>query len=648
MPTTYDTFRDALLDTSSVEHKALLDHAKGLVELSRKTMGKHYTTWDIFDAEFRSQKRVDKEDRSAQAKGQPTKMIVPIAFAQVMTFVAFAVMTITQNKRFFELEPTGQQLEPLLRVYESVLERDTKRNQWNAFLVQFFLDAARFSIGVAEVCYKEEYRYIRMAKTETETGAFGVETQKSSNDFQRLPTFVGNKVYPVSPYRFFPDTRLPLTRFQEGEFCGSEDMFSMSSLKSDEGALFNLDKIPKMSDKDYKTRQTVSRIDDMQTSRSQSQEGGTGGDSEQYVKSGSVVITKLALDIIPANFKTGEGDEVLDKTCKFPVRYILWYANDKTIIRFEEAPWLHCQFPYIAAQYLPDQHKTINNGLSEVCDQIANLITWKLNAHVTSQRSSLDSKFIVDPAGIDIKSLESRSPYIFLKRNASQSGVDRYIKQFATVDTTAGVMSDISALQSLLETITGLSGNMQGQYAKGRRSATESQVVTQGASARGKTTLSCMWDAAFQPLGRQLLCNNRQEMDFETFARIVGPIADPSAIQLPELYAMFQGASLEDIACDETYFIFDGTLPSEKAFLAQALQEILVTILSNPEVGAVLGYGPEQVKELFKEVYELRGVTPGRLPAPQPTAAPGTPALPGQPQPQLPAPAATSSPSPSL
>lgn len=627
---------DSAAPSDTIMHDALLKHAKGLIEQSRREMGKFYSTWDYHDQVFRSRRVMDKEDRSANAKGQPSKLIVPLSFSQIMTFVSFAVMTVTQNHRFFELEHEGNK-EPMLKEpLELILERDCRRNKMTSFLVQFYLDFARFWLGCAEVCYKEEYRMMRMPKQETMPGAFGVPNTVESNDFVKVPKFIGNKIYPVSPYRFFPDTRLPLTRFQEGEFCGSEDMFAYAMLKSDTDNLFNLDFIPKMSETEYNNRRQNTRVDvmDFMPSRTQPQGGQDSiGDPTSLVRSGSVVVTKLVCDITPKNFKINDENVLGD--LPFPIRYIIWYANDKTIIRFEEAQYLHGQFPYICAQYLPDQHKTINEGLSSVCDQITNLITWKLNAHITSNKNSLDSKWIVDPAGVDIKSLESRSPYIFLRKNASNTGIDRYIKQFITTDVTAGTMTDVGALKELLETITGISGQMQGQYSDGRRSATQDRVVAQGASARAKTTLGTSWADAMEPLGRQLVANNRQEMDFDTFSKIVGEQNDPAKPSVEELFFAFK-ATPEDIALGEDFFVFDGTLPSEKAFLAQSLQEVLLTVMSNPAIMQVLGYGPEQIRFLFNEMYELRGVTPPSLPDPTPPPQAGQPG--GQAQNVLPIP----------
>lgn len=614
-----EKFIKKLQDKESKEHTALLKLVKSNADLSRKEMAKHYSVWDCHDQVFRSERKIDKEDRAAQAKGQPPKMVVPMTFSQVMTFVSYGVMTLMQNKRFFELEPTGTEDNPLREPFEVILERDTRRNKWTSFLVQFLLDLGRFSIGCAEVCWEESFRNIRVPQTNEVQGPFGAVGTEETFNFQKVPTFVGNRVHPISPYRFLPDTRLPLTRFQEGEFCASEDMWSMSSLKALSSAgLFNLDKIPKMTSDEHTKRHQVSRIDTMET-RSNPNQGGTTGDGgpDGMVKNGTVVVTKMCLDIVPKHFEVDDGEPLGDED--FPIRYICWFANDKTIIRFEEAYYLHGQYPYICAQFLPDQHKTINEGLAGVCEQISTYITFLANAHKAAQANALESKWVVDPAGIDIKTLESRSPYIFMKKNASQTGVDRYIKQFKTEDPTVNAMADISAAKALLEACTGYSGMMQGEHSAGRRSATQDRAVIQGATGRAKTTIASIWDQSMEPLGKQLIANNRQEMDFETFSRILGVQNDSTKPSTEELFSLFKADPVA-IAASEDFFVFDGTLPSEKSFLAQSLQEIFMTLLSNPEVMMALGYGPEHLKSLLDDIYNLRGVTNSRLPAPKPPA----------------------------
>ena len=619
MARSFEEFQKRIKDPDSAEHADLLKHVRSRITTSRTKMSKHYAQWDSLDAVFRSRKPLDREDRNAIDKGQPAKMVVPTVFSQVMTFVSFNIAMLSQNDRFFTFSPTGSEDNPLLEPMEQIIDRDLRRNKWTTFLIQFFLDIGRFGLAAGEVCYLEQYRQIRVAKEETIAGVFGSTETKKTFGYEQVPTFIGNRVYPLSPYRIFPDVSLPLSRYQEGEYFGSEDMFTIASLRDQN--TFSLDKIPKMIKEDFEKRREMSRIDMMDT-RSK----GTGGDGarptdDAYVKSGSVVVTKIVIDIVPKDVKFNDeplGDE------DFPVRYIVWYSNDATIIRFEEAYYLHGQFPYMLAQFLPDQHQLVNESLADLCEQTSSLITWLVNAHVTSIRSSIESKYIVDPAGIDIRSLQSRSPYIFLRKNASQTGVDRYIKQFQTQDNTQNFMQDVSNLKELMENASGFSAAMQGQYSSGRRSATQDRVVSQAGSARGKTTLASIWEEAFAPLGRQLISNNRQEMDMETFARILGNIEN---IEL--LFEGFKSTPL-DIAAAEDFFVFDSTIPSEKAYLAQSMQEILMTMMQNPEVAGILGYGPEQIRVLFNEIYTLRGVSANRLPTPMPPQQVAPPVVPPQ------------------
>lgn len=623
----FDKFREKLKDLKSPEHDALLKHLKGLIDISRKEMAQHYTKWDEHQMVFESKRKTDKEDKAAESKGQPKKLNVPLTFSQCMAYVAFNTMTVTQNKRFFQLEPTGTEDNPLREPLELICERDLRKNKWQAHLVQLWLDIARFSIGCAELCYEESYRMIRVAQEKQIQGAFGETTTEVASPFTRIPIFIGNKYIPVSPYRFFPDTRVPLTRFNDGEFCGSEDMWSINSLAGNPQC-FNTDKIPKFTKEQFSARRVNSRIVEMEIRPEAGTDIPADGD---MVKSGPTAVTKLVVDIVPKDFKVPDKAEKLGDE-DFPIRYLAWYANDKTVVRFEEAQYLHGQFPYLCGQFIPDQHNIVNQGLADVCEQLTGLITWKLNAHITSWKNSTESKWIVDPAGIDVKSLESRSPYIYLRKNASQTGVDRYIKQFATVDVTQNVMMDTKELKLLLEDISGYNAMMQGGTTPGRRSATSDRASIQGAGARGKTQLGSVWDTFFEPLGKQLICNNRQEMDFETFVRILGPqwttvLVNPDTgvpWTLEELFVLFK-ADPVTIATSEDFFVFDGSNPSENAFLAQSLQEILMTILSNPEVSMVLGYGAPQIQALFNEIYTLRGVTQSRLPAPTPMALPTQP-----------------------
>ena len=78
--------------------QALLEHVKDLVEMSRDEMNKHYLRWDTYDDVYRGYRYPDKTDLEARKKEEPEKMVVPLAFAQISTFVAFCLTLYTQRE----------------------------------------------------------------------------------------------------------------------------------------------------------------------------------------------------------------------------------------------------------------------------------------------------------------------------------------------------------------------------------------------------------------------------------------------------------------------------------------------------------------------------------------------------------------------
>lgn len=65
------------------------------------------------------------------------------------------------------------------------------------------------------------------------TAAQGFTVQAPTTEYQKVERVKrqNNTVRKVSPYHFYPDTRIPLERFQEGEFCSVEHSETKMSLK---------------------------------------------------------------------------------------------------------------------------------------------------------------------------------------------------------------------------------------------------------------------------------------------------------------------------------------------------------------------------------------------------------------------------------
>ena len=635
----------------STFHHDMLTSTKKLVEMSRSEMSKYYSTWDQHDDVYRGKRAPDKEDEASSKADEPVKMIVPLSFAQIQTFVSFCFLLYTQNQKFFELVPSGDEDFKIRDACQDVLARDLRKNKWPGILYQCLLDTGRFGLGVIETNWVEHYQYVSVKKQGEPVMFQGMEIAPGevTEEVQKVLRYQGNELNSVSPYRWFPDTRLPLSKFQKGEFCASEEEYSRVQLEQMEadGEVAGIDHVEAFSQEQLDRRKSNSRMTFV--SGGEAPGGGSRGRSgtvdDMSVES-TILVTKCQRRLVPSKFML-DGDKPLGPE-KYPVLYTIWYANDKRVIRCEPSETLHNQFNYDLTEFTPDMHNVVNGGLCEVIDRLQSVITWFINSHITAVRRTIDNRIVVDPAGVDMRSLEARSSVILLKKGASKTGVDRWVKQLQVVDTTGAHMNDADVLGKLLQVITGVNDNAMGQYNSGRRSATESRAVTAGAAGRLKTCATVMWANGFDPLGQKMLTNLRQGLEFESFQRIIGKPKDDDQLGWQALVEQFEAfkSTIEDLIGGDDFMVFDSTLPSEKGFIAQSLQELASVIMSNPDAAMMLDIDP---KPMLEEIQSLRGVTNltrfslrKRLMEEQAKAAqqgqlPPPVTQPGQPQPPQPA-----------
>ncbi len=611
----------------------LLKSTVELVDMSRCAMGKYYDTWDRNNEVYRGYRQKDTQDKKAAERGEPEKMVVPVTYSQAQTFTAFLFALFTQRDRFFELTGTNDHSHQAAKIGEALLQRDLVYNLFEAKLYQLLIDVSRFTIGVVKTSW---CRKTQLVKTEIETPPvtiFGIPLGKPSVEVveEEVTKFLGNEIQSVSPYRFYPDTRLPLTRFQDGEFCASEDEYSYTQLQQMEvdGYVSGIEHISSMN-KDRANKRGGVRIQGFRT------EDLNSLPLANSKHRGNVLITEVQRIVVPSTFML--GDKPLDAKNKRPTKYLIWYANDSRIVRFEPMGYMHDQFTYDVASFSPDNNEFIGMSLADTIDQLQSVLTWFINARITSVRKVIQNYLVVDPEGIEIKDLEKRNPIIRLKAGMGGRGIDRWIKQLAVSDVTTNHLQDAKFLQEMVQMTSGINENMLGQVSSGRRSAREMQNTFTSAANRLKMTGILIFRMCLEPMGRKMLSNLRDGLDEETMVKVVGL---NNALKGG---TEFQPVTKKDLVGSYDFDVFDGTLPSEKAAMAQPFEELMKAFAGSPESAVALGIDPHAI---LVEWMELRGVrnperfmlqqapAPGVVDPNQPQPMPGQPPIPGAPA-QLP------------
>jgi len=312
-----------------------------------------------------------------------------------------------------------------------------------------------------------------------------------------------------------------------------------------------------------------------------------GKNTDDYM----VCLTTVQQKIVPKDYELSDSED--EEIWVFTV------ANDNRILSADPLNAPHNEFTYDLLTMSPDQHVDLSDSLSMLIDPLQEVITWLMNARIAAVRQNVDGRFVVDPNYVDIATLTAGNKYIMLKKNAPfNQGVGAFIHQLKTVDPTVTHMQDAETLMRMMQIVSGVNENSMGQVASGRRSATENRAANAGAASRMKLVAATVWIDGLAPQGRKMLLNARQDLQLETFEKIMGDTA-------LEDWNLFHVENPVELIGNEDYFMFDGTLQSEKGYMAQSLQELVGTLASNPEVLASTNL---DLAAMIKEIQYLRGL----------------------------------------
>lgn len=596
-------------------HDKMLREAKNLVKTSRSKLATRYDDWDLQDRVYRGEMAADTDDLEQARKGKPSKMVVPNTNAQVMTFASFQFLTFMQNGRIFELAPTAPSAYGQLRDdCETFLDRDMRYNAQAYLMFQNLLDIGRFGPGIMECSWTRKISKIYAPQESTMTTVLGATIESNpGSDWQDVLKYEGNLVRNVSPYKFFYDTRHPLTDFQKGEFCAAEEEYSRGALYELEsaGEVAGIEWIQPLNSDWMDTRGNTRLSFDVSASSY------TAG-YQNKSKNSPVVVTKMQRWVVPSKYvvdDTGAKPKYLGPET-FPVLYHIWYANDNRLIRCEPCRWWHNEFGWTVSQFTPDMHHDLSLGLADLVYRLQDVISWFINSRIRDVRRNVFGRNVVDPRIIDTKTLDGEGD-IYLRKGMS-TPIDRAIFPLPMNNVTQGHMGDAEMLTQIMQAVTGVNDNMQGQVNSGRRSAREVGIAAGGAGGRMKLHGQLIWESGWGRLGKMMLSNSRQSLSQDSFEAVLGQ--DPMRQQQQQSHAPdpSAGPSITDrfaaykstpkaIAMGADFFIFDSTTPSEKSFLAQNLQQLLEAVLGNPQAAVMLDVDP---KSLLDEVQQLRGSGP--------------------------------------
>lgn len=559
------------------------EYCRKLVKRSRTDMSQKYPAWDSNNDTYRGLREADDEDIEAREHNEPEKQVIPMTYAQIQTFVAFQFMLYRQGPHFFDQKSTGTEDFPLRESIGETLDRDLRQNRWPTRLYQSLLDVGRFSLAPIKSTWVRETQWVPTLPTNggAQVGMVSV------GQTREVTKYHGNKVENVDPYRFFPDTRKTMAHWYEGEFVADEEEIHKETLVQWErqrivaGTKF----IEPMTERLWNKRGGQTRLP---TLKKRVESGMRDNDNDF-----PVLLTTIQVNLIPNEWDLGPE--------QYPMKWLVQLANDNRVIRADRLGYIHDSWTYDLIQFSPDMQQQVNESLADIGFALQDVNSYIINSRLQSIRKSIENNLVVDQSAVDMDSLESRNPYILVTKSAARMGVNKFVQQLPYVDATASHMNDAQTLMNILQMITGINENSMGQFHGGRRSATEARSVNSGASARLRMVGQIMWNDGYAQLGDKMLTNQRQALDIDSFAKILGETTDGVA----ELYQHFKPTDPAELIGNWDYFTMDSTTEIEKGLLAQSLQELVVGMLGSPEGASMLNFN---MSALVREILHLKGV----------------------------------------
>lgn len=597
--------------------KKVVDYCMACVKASADEMSKYYSNWDNNDFVYRGYRTLDRDDKESAAKGEPTKIIVPITYAQTQTALSFIFSTFTQKKVLFELLATGPEDEAGKSAMETDLDYQMTNQKALFKLYCYLLDHFKYGFGVMGCDWGERYGSVRVGKKVPKVdimasimSMFGKPQEQqfeTVESVEKLLMYQGSQLTNISPYSFYPDPSVTLAKFQEGKFVAHDEETSFSEINSYEGdTYFGTDKIPATIPEEEMSKRKRT------TGKSFKGTGGSGSvPGPQEGKDSSIrCVVKLECMFTMSEKRASETFGFDCGNGKDPIKWLAIIGNDKKLIKFQPAGYLHNQFNYALSEFSPDNNSFYNPGLSDTIYELQNLITFFLNSHVVNVKKIIQNRFVGDPSKVNMADITDNAAFIRL----TQSGlpIDKVLQQLQVVDATRGHVADISTLSQLLQMVTGINENALGQYNSGRRSATEARSVNAGAAARLKMTAQLIWLQGLDPLARQVIANTRQGRTKEVYNKIVGALSEK---------APYERVILTDpnsVIGGYDFFPYDATLPSDKGFQAGIFQELMTTLIQNPNTLQLLNLNPVLLLNHIAELYGIKNLKDYQLTPEQP------------------------------
>ena len=571
------------INPNSALHRKLLKAIKDRHNLSKRRLLRRHNHWRKAEDRvlaYMPERTPDAVRRNAREAGRPeyTTLTLPYTYAMLMTAHTYWTSVFLGRSPVFQY--TARHGEPQMQVQavEAMIDYQLQVGEMLMPLYIWLLDVAKYGLGVIHVYWDEQDSIVTEIKEIEEkiAGVISTGRMKKKKVIRRVPGYHGNKLYNIRPFDIFPDPRVPLNRFQDGEYFGVYAELGWNEIfrRGERGYYMNLDRLRKSArgpgeDHDQGTEQLeIPRIDDHLETSEQDAKTGQPGEANFFG------LYDWFIELIPSEWGLGKSS--------YPE---IWqFTVDKdfmTIIGARPQGAIHSKFPYQILEYETEGYALQSRGMPEVLDPIQRTIDWLLNSHFYNVRKALNHQTVVDPSRVVMKDLLTPMPGNVIRLKPAAYGTDPRlaVHQLNFQDVTQNHLRDIQIMHDFGQRTVGVNDQLMGvQTGSGRRSATEARQSAGFGINRQKTHTEVFSAQGFAPLSQMLLQNSQQYYDGEMKLQMVGDL-------IVEAGQQFIDVNPEVIGGFYNFVPVDGTMPIDRFAQANLWRDIMAGLRQIPEVG---------------------------------------------------------------
>ena len=581
------------------EHAALLTLVRHCLRTSENQLSSRHDQWRRSERMYRlyvdpDEVQEPREPITEEAQllyPYPTSIVIPLSYSLIHTVISFWITLLTGDQTPIRIDPADTGSRGPARAQELVLKHQLDYIGWIPLLYSWLLDSCRYGLGIVKNGWDTIYRNQTTRRFLDFPGLDG-PIRIQIKEKKQVLEYEGNMPEVIDPFAWRPDTRWPVGQFQRGSYAGECLYRSYHELmrRENEGIYQHIDKIKTTSEEHFR---------DNQSDRDRIIEVNKYFNLDREHNDGLVMVEEIARDLIPADYGLSQSTDL--------ERWILTVANRAIIIRADEYPYDHNDFPFAIIESSPDFHSLLNPGLLEIMEPVHSHITWFVNSMLENARKSLNDRLVVDPSIVNMDDVLNPSAGKAIRLNESYWGipgrVDKSSKQRDVQDISSQNFKHVGFLIDMLNHISAASETIQGQVEDEQRSATEISGAAQQGANRLRIMARLFAAHGLTPLARQMVQNNMQLLSQEQYIHIVGALEQ----DFQGIGRAAQGGGLmispEDIQGLFSFPVSDASAPLDPVRFARTWVQIMQVSLSNPMMAQSIN-----MPEVWKEMIRAMGV----------------------------------------